>query len=232
VDLFFVLVLLAAEAGPSAEAVEQFVAASKLHTAKSAKGWTAAITEEAATLTSVKRGRINAQQSGTVIENGPRGTKVYTFRSAADKQAEVARSEKRVEEAKQQVAEIKAGKRLLPAELAYEKLEIGQIGLLVDNRVRVRQVVDERNFLGEVTLSYLGRASSGLPEWEQKFTEQLVWISNVATDTFVDGKLATCPQAFWVRGTKRYDTAGGATRQVLELHAVNMRPHLLLEGKP
>jgi hypothetical protein len=230
--LCFLFAMFGAETGPSAALIEQYVAASKVHTANSAKGWTGEITQAAMTLAAVKRGRIDARQVGTVIANGPRNTQLYTFRSAKDKEAEIARAQKKVEDAKTQVAEIKAGKRLLPANLPYEQLAVGEIGLLVDNRVRVIQVVDERNFLGEVTLSHMVRSSSGLPELEQKFVAQLVWISNVATDTFVDGKLATCPQAFWVCGTKRYDTAGGGTKQVLELRAVNMRPYLVLETAP
>jgi len=208
-QLFFVLLLAADRPKPPDELMAAFVQASKEETAKSRAFWARETTNRTTKLAALKRSR--------------------TFTTDAEKEVAVRAAQERLEEAQQ----ITRGQRLVPAKLPYEKLAVGQMGTLVDDRVRVRQVVDKSSLLGEVTLSYqtyevVGRTA--LPE--QKFRDELVWISGVSTETFVDGKLATLPQVFWVCGTKQYNTALGGTKTVLELRAVDVSEALTVASSP
>lgn len=87
---------------------------------------------------------------------------------------------------------------------------VGDFGILVNNRARIVQVIDENAALAEL-------------EWveviglDTRFYKELVWL-NVSTERMVDGKVSQFgDQQFEVVGTKRYETPSGASKTVLEV---------------
>lgn len=115
--------------------------------------------------------------------------------------------------------------------LCLWRLQVGDIGRLTGNlesppdpetnHFRVLQVVDESNMLitshGNEVLSMedqlLGLVPSAFP-YVNKSVEAVVWVTGIRTAGITDGTYTKLGQVFEVSGTKKYETAIGASKTV------------------
>jgi len=125
---------------------------------------------------------------------------------------------------------------ILPIEL-QDGLKINDIGKLWDTGVKVIQVVDENNFIGEIQfvpyslgshkLDRYGNISSSTPPNEHT---EIVWF-NTPTKEMVDSKIIVINDVIWVYGTKQYQTVSGGTKTLLCIKTVNILDVLKLTYK-
>jgi len=107
--------------------------------------------------------------------------------------------------------------------------EVGQMGSLDSQRVRVFQVIDATNALVEYVMFKDGprvrstKTAFGVPAYTVE-SNKLHWITGVDTGAYVDGRTIELQGVFAVSGTKTYDTDEG-TQTVPMLKLIEIRAH-------
>lgn len=128
---------------------------------------------------------------------------------------------------RKQIADLKKQNIFHPrvADLPMDRApKVGDAGRLVLGRLKVVQVVDADNVIGEIVWYQSAARAATLRGGTQVVDQQnesryeVVWLT-VPTQGMVDGKLHRTNQLFFVSGSRTYDTAAG-TNTVLRFQAI------------
>ncbi len=158
------------------------------------------------TLKEYKKARVNRGQ-GEAVQKNKLG---ITFDSATTKQKKIKETETKLQ---QLTAALGGLKEQLPrVYLDLEAPKVGAVGVLPSRTFRVEQVIGPNSLLISARVNSVD--GNARREW--------LWIEGIDTTGMVDGTVADNAEPFVIKGTKKYATAGNATRTVFVLELITM----------
>ena len=188
-----------------AAVVERFARESVRQKPQVIKGWQAELKRLKEVLSVSKAGTIDTRQARDVESRGQKRLAV-SFRSRDLKNTAVQNAAADVEAMQQKIKSAQDGS-LVVAPRLYAPLEIGDLGRFAHAFIKVLQVIDPDETLGELTCHNENGIQQTIP----------VWIVRAPLDNAVDGKAYKIEGdiLYHVTGRKQYTTALGASRTVL-----------------
>jgi hypothetical protein len=139
---------------------------------------------------------------------GGKEVKIYSFATPQKKAAMMQDERETIAAAEKRLKGLKDGTDTSYADLTGTS-EIGDIGYCY--KVTVKQVVDPKTAI-VVAVEQNGQLAVGLDE---------IWLTNVDTSRWVDGKLYDLGKPIKITGTKQYDSVDGGARTILQGRVVD-----------
>jgi hypothetical protein len=190
--------------------IKEFVERCEAYRQERLKALPQQIKDQSLNLAWLRKGLIKKGRDGVLVPD-PLRKVAAEFPSKESKLEHIKEAEDRLKELKAIQQRLITNDEPVIASVAYDRmLQVGDMGRLADNNVRVLQVIDKDNLLVERTYYIQGWTTvNGLPFKDVKSRQQTIWLKGFSTEGITDRTGWTVPKSIEVTGTKTYDTAAG-----------------------